>query len=114
MGSVLPRNRLTRPTRDELYQEGAPVFQSGISNDNDKIVAKALDITPRHARNLKAGDCGTSWPVFILAAMDNPQLRDLIAKWLDLVPRDQTGALALADKIKRFAATLSEEGDQFS
>lgn len=95
----------------QLEQEGAPVLQSMARQEPAKIVAGKLGFRPRHAYNLRDGECGIGWPHFILAAMHNPELRDLVGRWLGFTQVHDPRALDALAQIKRLVATLPEEGD---
>lgn len=95
----------------EIEREGSPLLQSYARSKPAKVVASEIGATPRHVYNLRDGECGTDWPKFMLAAMHNPELRDLVGRWLGFVrthdPRTES-ARALLNKMLDL---LPEAGD---
>lgn len=101
-----------RALRKNVWEEIEPVFRQAISRDSDKVVALKLGITPRHARNLKSGECGTGAPVLVMAGMEYPEIRDLLGQYLGLIHIDMKAANALKQQIEQLQATLPAAGDQ--
>jgi hypothetical protein len=96
----------------QLEQEGAPILKQMAQSEPAKVVAGKLGFRPRHVYNLREGETGIGWQHFILAAQHNPQLRELVAKWLGFTYTNDARAVDMLRQLRALAASLPEEGDR--
>ena len=98
--------------RQRMSFDGTHLLQEVTQREPAKVVALKLGCTPRHARNVQRGECATSWPIFLNAAMEYPEVRDFVAQWLGLAQSGDPGADRVLDQIRRMVANLPESGDR--
>lgn len=96
----------------QLNEEGAPVIQGMAHSAPAKVLAPIFGFRPRHIYNLRDGETDIGWRHFMLAAQHNPQLREMVGRWLGFTHTHDPRALDTLRQIKALAATLPEEGDQ--
>jgi hypothetical protein len=94
-----------------LEEEGSPILRAIARREPAKVVASKLGFRPRHVYNLREGECGTSWPHFILAAMHDATLRDLVGRWLGFTQSHDPRSQETLAQIRKLMATLPESGD---
>lgn len=90
--------------------EGGEIIRSVTRRQPAKVISLRTGITPRHVYNLREGECQPSWPYFIALALEYPELRAAIARWLNFDKGPD--AMRAMDEIRRIVETMPEEGDQ--
>lgn len=98
--------------RAKVEEEGTAAVARFVERKSAKVVAIQAGITPRHVYNLRGRECKTTWPTFIMLAMQDAELRALVGGWLGFVHSGDPRAAAALDQIRRIVETVPEEGDQ--
>ena len=103
----------TAVRRAEIEQEGRAIITQIAERESAKVFALKVGIKPRHSYNLREGETDTRWPTFVMMAMQYPELREAVGRWLGFVQSGDARATAAAlEQIRRIVATMPEEGDQ--
>jgi hypothetical protein len=95
-----------------IEQEGQAIVQKATMREPAKVVALRVGATPRQVYNWREGECQPRWPQFIALALEYPELRAAVARWLNLTDKNAPDAAAALDAIRRLVERMPEEGDR--
>lgn len=95
-----------------IEDEGASLIRYVANREPAKVVALKIGKTPRQVYNLREGETETGWLTFVAMAMNYPEVRAALARWLNLSEKNSPAAAHALDVLRRLAANMAEEGDQ--
>lgn len=112
MGCV-PKHRVVRMSAAlaRIEDEGRDLIARAAHREPAKVLARKIGRSPRHVDNLRAGANEPRWPTLIALAMQSPELRSAIGRWLGFEQTAPDVQRAI-DELRRYVEARAEEGDQ--
>lgn len=95
-----------------IEEEGGSLIRLVTNREPAKVVALKIEKTPRQVYNLREGECETGWVTFMAMALNYPEVRAAVARWLNLTDKQSPRAEQAMKALRDLVAAMPEEGDQ--